>query len=222
MIGKIWVTAIILSLFIGSCTLQTITPVSIKTAQVTEIPLQPTQAGDASEPTGIIATSTTKLPSATDETPSSIKTTPESHLEVYLRYMPQPGTPVFIQNFVEPTQGCNWTGIGGQVFSRSGTPINNLIVEVDGQIEGQPILLLGITGSVASLGPGGYLLKIADHILETHGALWLQVFDLTGNPQTDKVYFDTYADCNRNLAILNFTELSVNMKKLFFLPLIYR
>ena len=138
-------------------------------------------------------------------------------------YILQPGTPVYGPNFLQPELGCNWTGIGGQVFSSDGQPVTSgLVVEVDGSLEGETILLLTLVGSATGLGPGGFLIDLRDHVVSSQGQVWLQVFDLNGVPQTDPIYFDTRADCNQNLVIMNFTELGSALTVQFYLPLVFR
>jgi hypothetical protein len=135
----------------------------------------------------------------------------------------QPGTPVFGPNFLRPDLGCNYSGIGGQVFNSNGQPVTSgLVIEVDGSLEGQPVLVLGLNGDATGLGPGGFLLDLSDHVVNSTGQLWIQVFDLNGVPQTDQIHFDTRADCNQNLVIMNFTELGSELTTQFYFPLIFK
>ena len=45
-----------------------------------------------------------------------------------LPYHLQSVNPVYLQNFVHPEAGCNWMGVGGQVFDKQGDPTQNLVV----------------------------------------------------------------------------------------------
>ena len=78
-------------------------------------------------------------------------------------YMFQRGTPAAIPNFIDSGAGCNWAGVGGQVFDQSGVPMSGLIVKVSGTLEGRQIQYYVFTGSSQHFGPGGYELKLADH-----------------------------------------------------------
>ncbi len=57
-------------------------------------------------------------------------------------YAIQADTPLFMQNFVHPTEACNWQGIAGQVFNSAKTPVANLVVKVTGTWQNKPLLAL--------------------------------------------------------------------------------
>jgi len=137
------------------------------------------------------------------------------------KFKPQPGTPVAMVNFAHPELGCDWLGVGGQFFDYSGVPIQNFIIEVGGSIEGNDIFLLGITGSASWIGPGGYEFKILDYAASSDETLWIQAFDLSGEPMTSKVKFNTYSDCNRNFILINFIESEYYFEQIYYLPLIF-
>lgn len=136
----------------------------------------------------------------------------------------QVGTPAGTANFVEPDAGCNWLGVGGQVFESNERPVKGMIVEVSGVLNGEPVLLLALTGSNTTLGPGGYQVKIADQPIESSNSLWIQLFDLNGNPKSDKVFFNTYggeAGCDKNLIVINFTQVG-SIERAYYFPVMYK
>lgn len=144
--------------------------------------------------------------------------------EEQYRYALQTGTPVATANFLQTESGCDFMGVAGQVFSRNDQPVTGLIVEVGGTLGGSPVLLLSITGDSTALGPGGYEIKLADEPVASQGTLWLQLHDVMGKPQSEKVYFDTYSgenECDQNLIIINFRELSTAPLEQY-LPSIFR
>jgi hypothetical protein len=120
-----------------------------------------------------------------------------------LRYIPQPGTPVGIPNFVQPEQGCSWAGIGGQVFDLDGQPVSGLVVKVEGEIDGQEILLYSVSGGNTQIGPGGYLMKIADAPLASNGRLFLQVVNIDGTKISERIQLNTVPECNASLLLVN-------------------
>jgi hypothetical protein len=171
-----------------------------------EISPQPTQT-EIKETTTVISPTENSDPKVPTQTLEAVET---SQPEITYRFVPQTGTPIGIENFLHPEAGCSWMGVGGQVFSQNDRPINDLIVEVGGSLEGSPILLLTMTGDSTALGPGGYEVRLAEKTVATQGSLWLQLHDLNGKPQSEKVYFDTYNGddaCEKNLVIINFNEL---------------
>ena len=118
----------------------------------------------------------------------------------------QGGTPAYIKNFTHPSEGCNWMGVAGQVFDRSGDPLLNMVVLVNGKVNGTTIENVGITGIPEAdvYGPGGYEIKISDDVFSSDNLLSIQVFDLKGLPISDKVTYKTFQDCEKNLIIINF------------------
>ncbi len=151
-------------------------------------------------------------------------TTAELTAEDRFPFQVQAGTPVGTANFVEPNAGCNWLGVGGQVFESTERPVSGMIVEVSGVLMGEPVLLLALTGSNTALGPGGYQIKLADQPVESSGSLWIQLYDLNGNPKSDKVYFDTYGGedaCDRNLIVINFAQVG-SIARDYFFPGMYK
>jgi hypothetical protein len=134
-------------------------------------------------------------------------------------YIPQPGTPVGIPNFTNPSLGCLWMGVGGQIFNQAGVPQQNLLVELGGALGGQTLSALTLTGSATMWGPGGYEFKLADGPQASQGTLWIQVHNLQGETLTGRLPFDTYSECERNAILFNLAEVQVSQS---FLPFIYR
>jgi hypothetical protein len=135
------------------------------------------------------------------------------------RYTLQAGTPVGIQNFVEMESGCSWSGIGGQVFALDGQPITGLVIKIAGEIDGNEILVYGITGGSLKFGPGGFLMTLSDHPVESNGALSLQVLDIAGNELSPNIALNSYGDCPRNLLLVNIQEYQIHNP--IFLPIVW-
>ena len=133
-------------------------------------------------------------------------------------YRLQSGTPAELQNFLN-TDGCNYLGVGGQVFKLNGDAVTGLVVEITGTLSGKNVLYLALTGTVQNLGPGGYEMKIGTQPVDSTGTLKIQVFDLNGVPQTPLIPINTIADCNKNFVLVNFSE-QFPIKTLFLLPVI--
>lgn len=133
-------------------------------------------------------------------------------------YVPQAGTPTSITNFLAPELGCNWSGIGGQLFDLSGEPVSGIVVKIDGSLGGTPVNLFGVSGGEQKLGPAGFALKIADRPIASNAELFIQLLDITGRTLTPRMAIQTYADCQRNLVLINIKE-SLRQNPTFF-PLI--
>ena len=134
-------------------------------------------------------------------------------------YIPQIGSPAWLLNYAYPELGCNWMGVAGQVLSSDDLPIRDLIIEVGGSLEGSEVLKFGLTGLASIYGPAGYEIILANHSVDSNQTMWIQVHDLIGQDLSDRIYFDTFADCERNLILINFVQAKVFLKE--FLPLLF-
>jgi hypothetical protein len=118
------------------------------------------------------------------------------------------GDPVAIPNIAHPDLGCNWMGVAGKAHNLSGAPIaQGLFIQLGGTLNGKPMDMLGTTGMVADYGPGGYEFTLGDQPIASSQTLWVQLFDQAMIPLSDRIYFDTYGDCNKNLILVNFSQI---------------
>lgn len=150
--------------------------------------------------------------------------TPVATADPY-RFTIQAGTPAETVNFVYPEAGCNWLGVGGQVFNKERSPVNDMIVEVSGELAGESLVILSMTGETPQLGPGGYVIQLADKPIASQGTLWLQLYDLDGTPLANKYSFDTYDGefaCENNLIIVNFNEIIFGLDNKVYLPQVFQ
>ncbi|MCC6148054.1 MAG: hypothetical protein IT308_10860 [Anaerolineaceae bacterium] len=125
---------------------------------------------------------------------------------VILPYSIQPSTPAYLQNFSHPEAGCNWMGVAGQVFNRAGGPILNMVVVVEGIINNAPVEGIGLTGLNNAYGPGGYEIQLGSGVAGSLNSVSITLYDLAGVPMTNPFSFSTFADCSRNLIVINFNQ----------------
>jgi len=170
------------------------TVVPTRTAQPTKSPsatLAPTE-----EPTSTTAPTASPVPTGTF-TPTPVE----------YDFTVQQGSPTYQENFAHPALGCEWLGLAGQVFDAQGEVVKQLVVRVEGELNGQPpIDGLDMTGSHTDYGPGGYELELSLEPVDSSGALSLQLFSLDGRPLSAPVQITTYSSCDQNLILLNFQE----------------
>ena len=121
----------------------------------------------------------------------------------------QSGTPVGIQNFIQLEKGCNWSGIGGQVFGQNGKPLTGLVIKLSGKLEGQEILYYAVTGGSVQFGSGGFLIELTDHPVASKNTATLQVLEITGAQKSAPIPLITYGDCARNLLLVNLVEVEL-------------
>jgi len=215
--ANILFTILISSLVISSCVL--IEEPTPQPATDTATPADVIIPNTATPPATMVVDTGTPLPSDTPQadtpmptstplpslTPTNTATFTPSPTPV--PFALQTGSPAYIQNFAYPEDGCDWLGVAGQVFGGEGEPLVNLVVLVTGTYDGKTIEMIGVTGTVSgdTYGPGGYELVLSDTPMDTTEQLVAQVFDLDGNPLSDVVPLDTFANCDSNLIILNFS-----------------
>lgn len=105
-----------------------------------------------------------------------------------------------------PDKGCNWLGVGGKVLGTDGKPLINQYIQMGGTLNTKSITLLTLSSTAPIYGASGFEFVLSNHAIASSHTLWIQLFDIKNNPLTDKIYFDTYADCARNLVTIVFTR----------------
>ena len=99
-------------------------------------------------------------------------------------------------------------GVGGRVYDLANAPLKGLVLRLGGTINGVDLAeQFRLSGLDTIYGPSGFEFTLSNTPLQTVHAYWIQLEDQAGNPLTDKIYFDTYADCKRNLVLINFKQL---------------
>jgi hypothetical protein len=167
----------------------------------------------------------TVLPSATWTSPPS-PTLPDTPTPITITPSPTPtetpvpppsggylfevrkGNPKGIPNIYHPELDCKWMGVGGQVIDMSNAPVIGLIIRLGGGLPGVkiPENTMSLTGLALSYGRSGYEFKLSDMPIPSRSLLWVQLLNQSGGPLSDKVYFDTYDNCDQNLVIIDFVQ----------------
>jgi hypothetical protein len=183
------------------------TIIPTQTARPTNTPvptntISPTEPGPS--PTLEILTETPGegQPTATPENETATATPTEG-----MPFVLHPGDPIAINNIAYPELGCNWMGVGGRAFDLSGAEIEEgLFVQLGGTLSDEPVEMLGMIGMVDNYGPGSYEFVLGDEPLASTETLWVQLFDQAMLPLSEQIHFDTFADCERNLILINFNQ----------------
>ena len=102
---------------------------------------------------------------------------------------------------------CTWMGVGGQVLLMDGKPFVGAGIQLGGQVDGRTILLTSLSGTATQYGQAGYEFKISDAPYNSVHNFWLRLVDQSNLPLSERVYFDTYEDCSKNLTIVHFQEI---------------
>ncbi len=144
-------------------------------------------------------------------TPTVVATAPGPTATPLPRFGAQAGTPAYQSSRVfHPEAGCNWLSVGGQVLEADGAPVAAdppLFVLVRGLLNGQPVDQLALVGMAAQFGPAGFEVQLAAQPVDSSQAVYAQLVDINGYALSDPIFFDTHADCDRNVVVLNFVRL---------------
>jgi len=171
------------------------------------------------EPTNPPTETSTPRPTATlPPTPTFFSLVPsEAATEAATAEVPAGGMPFVLkggkfsamENFAYPEAGCDWMGVAGRVFDLRDSVILGQQVQLGGVLPGAPgpgDFSLTLTGLATRYGAGFYEFMLANRPIASNGTLWLQVLDQQGLPMSDKIYFDTYAGCDKNLILVDFEQ----------------
>jgi hypothetical protein len=121
-------------------------------------------------------------------------------------YQVQSNTPVYLSNFAHQDKACNWMGVAGQVFDLNGSPAKNIVIIVSGKLNNAPVNAIGLTGMTNLYGPGGFEVELGTKPVASNGTLILTVYGLDGTAISNPVTFNTTADCQKNLTLINFNQ----------------
>jgi hypothetical protein len=136
--------------------------------------------------------------------PAATLTPVVTTMPVQKTFTVQPNSPVHMQSFADQARGCAWTGVGGQVFDQAGQPVSNLVVMVDGELNGKRVEHLAMTGLKSAYGKGGYEITLGTQPFDSNNILKITLYDTQGRRLSEPFGFNTYNNCQRNLAIINF------------------
>lgn len=118
------------------------------------------------------------------------------------------GSPKASPNIFHMDRGCGWSGVYGQVRDLSGRPLSGMIVQLGGTLgdksfDGQAT----VTGLVSYNGEAGFEFELGDEPVASTGRMWVQLVDISEKiPLSEKVYFDTYDDCDKNMIVVYFVQ----------------
>ncbi len=105
-----------------------------------------------------------------------------------------------------PERDCQWMGVGGQVVDLQGRPVTGITVQLGGTLNGKVMDQTTLTGLATKYGEAGYEFELAKEPIATSQTLWVRLVDQARLPLSGKVLFDTYAECQKSLMIVNFRQ----------------
>jgi len=160
----------------------------------TSTPIAPTPTAIQATPIGTLV-----LSSGTPVTPTP-KVTP-----VYSFALQGDPKPIDA-TLLDGTHNCSWTGVGGRVYDLQNAPATKIEVQLFGILDGNLINETSLTGTALQYGPSGFEFTLGNKTIASTQRLWIRLVDQGGVPLSDRVFFDTYAECSKNLIVINFKQ----------------
>jgi hypothetical protein len=122
-------------------------------------------------------------------------------------FVMQDGNPQYIPNIYHPDAGCSWMGIGGQVIGLDGSSVLYLSIKLGGSLNGESVELITISGTAPQYGQAGYEFELSNQPIDSMQSLYVELLDQADLPLSEKYYFDTFNDCEKNLILINFKQI---------------
>ncbi len=180
----------------------------------TKIPGSPTQAASK---TAVPSKTATKVATETPtKTPTKVPTKTATYTPTFtftptaVPFALQQLNPYYLANFTHPDLGCSWMGVAGQIFSKDGQVQKQVVIKAGGTIKGKTlietmVMPLAEPAVDLSYGPGGFELTLANAAAATNQEAWIQLYNLAGQPLSEKIFLVTYDNCLKNLILINFS-----------------
>jgi len=187
-----------------------IPPLLFPTATITPLQLEPTWTPTATiAPTPSITPRPTWTPIFT-ETPFSLVTPSKTPVPT-----PTPKRPYILSKIdalpstLMPqleSAGCNWLGVGGSITDANNADVPGIVVHLGGTLDEKNVDVLTVSGVSPAYGKSGFEIVLSDHPIASNDTLWIQLQDLANLPLSERVYFSTYTDCQKNLILIRFRK----------------
>lgn len=116
----------------------------------------------------------------------------------------QSGYPDYLPAFTRPDAGCAWVGIAGQVLDSFNQPLSGIRVHVTGSFNGLMIESTVTSGDHTAYGPAGFEIQVGTQAMDSQNSLTIQLLDDSGQPLSPAYPITTYADCQKNLILIQF------------------
>jgi hypothetical protein len=152
-------------------------------------------------------TFTATLPESGPATPSETSVynlNPQDTPKAFVPFVVEGGNPAYSAS----PKGCDWMGVAGTVFDLNHAPLSNLIVQIHGTLSGQTYDQEQVTGSLGADRAGAFEFQLSDKPTLSLNSFWILLLDGNRTPISDKIMFNTYAGCNKNLITVNFIQVN--------------
>jgi len=103
---------------------------------------------------------------------------------------------------------CSSLYIAGQALDAKKKPVVGLQVKLGGGVPGKNFVppLTTLTGISPVYGQSGFEFDLKIAPVASSKSLWIQLYDQSGSPLSEKTFLTTYADCKKNLVLVRFSQ----------------
>jgi hypothetical protein len=113
---------------------------------------------------------------------------------------------VFSSDLLRPGLGCDWLVIAGQVWDLTGKEVPGMTLHLFGEIAGYSIDQTTVSGRAKVYGDSGYEFALENVVVDSDGTLFIQLLDTDGSALSAPYAIETFADCQKNLILINFKQ----------------
>jgi hypothetical protein len=123
--------------------------------------------------------------------------------EKLAHFAAQEGTPAYIPY----SGGCSGVYVAGNVIDINDRPVVLMTVRAVGRLGEQTINLEVFSGSNTNYSDSGWEIKLSGQMISSSGTITVGLYPQGAfDPISDLVTIDTFNDCTRNLAVVNFVQ----------------
>jgi hypothetical protein len=115
------------------------------------------------------------------------------------------GDPVAIASSAIPGHEECKLWVAGQAYDLQQAPMVGITVQLGGYL-GRTLSQMSLTGTALQYGPAGYEFTVSNTVQGSDDAAWVMLLDQAGVPLSNRIYFDTYDDCEKNMILINFRQ----------------
>lgn len=101
---------------------------------------------------------------------------------------------------------CDWMGVAGHVVDLQDRPATGITVQLVGSLNKLYVEQTSLTGTALAYGSSGYEFTLTNTPVASMKSLSVYLLDQAGLQLSEKVTFDTFADCTKNLILINFKQ----------------
>ena len=112
----------------------------------------------------------------------------------------------FNSDLLRPGLGCDWLVIAGQVWDLTGKEVPGMTLHLFGEIGGYAIDQTTVSGRAKVYGDSGYEFALENVVVDSDGILFIQLLDTDGSALSTPYTIETFADCQKNLILINFKQ----------------